>query len=115
MSSDGEASDDDSSGISSLAEDSTLPDDASEDVSSGPILPSSVGQSHPVETASISNKLDDPLSLSSSLNPPTVKERMEAAGIVFNETESVRGFPEDETCAYYVVNLIWEAHPISRA
>lgn len=114
LGSDGGASDDDSFEVSSSIEDSVLTSDASEDASTSQISSSSAEQSHPAETSSITNRSDNPFSLNSILNPPTVKERMEAAGIIFNDIDSVQGFPEDQTCTYYVVSLVWEAHPVTK-
>ncbi|KAL9603183.1 MAG: hypothetical protein Q9219_001386 [cf. Caloplaca sp. 3 TL-2023] len=42
--------------------------------------------------------------------PPTAKERLVAAGVVFNDAESVKGLPEHMTSTYYVVTLTWHAH-----
>ncbi|KAL8947286.1 MAG: hypothetical protein Q9222_006414 [Ikaeria aurantiellina] len=42
--------------------------------------------------------------------PSTAKERLKAAGVVFDEAASVQGLPEERTWTYYIVKLTWEAH-----
>ncbi|KAL8718578.1 MAG: hypothetical protein Q9225_004308 [Loekoesia sp. 1 TL-2023] len=42
--------------------------------------------------------------------PPSAKERLEAAGVKFNDADSVKGLPENKTSTYYVVTLTWRAH-----
>ena len=44
--------------------------------------------------------------------PSTARERLEAAGVVFNDTDSVEGLPQHKTLTYYIVTLSWLAHPL---
>ncbi|KAL8736502.1 MAG: hypothetical protein Q9166_000294 [cf. Caloplaca sp. 2 TL-2023] len=40
----------------------------------------------------------------------TARERLKAAGVVFDDAGSVEVLPEHQTSTYYVVTLTWEAH-----
>lgn len=63
---------------------------------------------HPADTDSS----DQPTSFGSHSHevPPSAKERLEAAGVKFNNADSVKGLPEHKTSTYYVVTLTWRAY-----
>ncbi|KAL8722977.1 MAG: hypothetical protein Q9181_007382, partial [Wetmoreana brouardii] len=42
--------------------------------------------------------------------PSAPRKRLEADGVVFDDSASVTPLSEDDTWTYYVVTLIWEAH-----
>ncbi|KAL8834572.1 MAG: hypothetical protein Q9170_003700 [Blastenia crenularia] len=105
-----------SDGLSLDGEDGSDEDVTEDDPIDGSSLPEDLALTPPQPTDAdlatyfpSDSQLQDAAEASPGKPRSSAKERLQAAGVIFNNTDHVRGLPEHLTSTYYVVTLTWRA------